>query len=110
MNAIFADKNVKSPGLTANQELCKLLDWLAGNKLTLNIKRNQILVSLDQLKENLFTIPKLWYLTLIKIRMWQKSIVGHEMTAAITGSPDLVLVKLISKQQSQICMWSYKQN
>ena len=58
MNAIFADKNVKSPGLTVNQELCKLFDWLAANKLTLNIKRNQILVSFDQLKENLFTFPK----------------------------------------------------
>ena len=41
MNAIFADKNVKSPGLTANQELCKLLDWLAANKLTLNIKETK---------------------------------------------------------------------
>ena len=27
-----------------------------------------------------------------------------------TGSPDVVLVKLICKQQSRICMWSYKQN
>ena len=58
MNAIFADKNVKSLGWTVNQELCKLLDWLAANKLTLDIKGNQIVVFLDQLKENLFIIPK----------------------------------------------------
>ena len=53
--------------LNVNQELCKLLDWLMADKCTL---KKQILLSLNQLKENLLTIPKLWYSIMIKMRMW----------------------------------------
>ena len=68
-NAVYADKNLKSLESTVNQELCKLFDWLTTNKLTLNIKKNQILSLLDQLRGNL-PITLKWYSTMIKIRMW----------------------------------------
>ena len=57
-NAVYADKNLKSLESTVNQELCKLFDWLTANKLKLNIKK-QILLSLDQLRENLLIFPEL---------------------------------------------------
>jgi len=34
MNAVYADKNLKSLETTVNQELSKLFDWLTANKLT----------------------------------------------------------------------------
>ena len=58
-NALYADKNLKSLESTVNQELCKLFDWLTANKLTLKIKKKKVLLSLDQLRENLIIIPKL---------------------------------------------------
>ena len=39
-NIFYADKNLNALEQTANSELHKLLDWLASNKLTLNIKTN----------------------------------------------------------------------
>ena len=39
-NILFADKNLKSLELSANQELNKVYDWLTANKLTLNIKKS----------------------------------------------------------------------
>ena len=40
-NAVYANKNLKSPESTVNQELWKLFDRLTANKLTLNIKKNK---------------------------------------------------------------------
>ena len=44
MNAVYADKNLKSLESTVNQELCKLFDWLTANKLTLNIKKTNFVI------------------------------------------------------------------
>ena len=43
-NAVYADKNLKSLESTVNQELCKLFDWLTANKLTLNIKKTNVVI------------------------------------------------------------------
>ena len=46
MNAIYADKNLKSLETTVNQELSKfkLFDWLTANKLTLNINKTNFVI------------------------------------------------------------------
>ena len=43
-NAVYANKNLKSPESTVNQELWKLFDWLTANKLTLNIKKTNFVI------------------------------------------------------------------
>ena len=42
-NILYANKSLKSLEQIVNQEFCKLYIWLTANKLTLNIKRKQIL-------------------------------------------------------------------
>ena len=43
-NILYADKNLKSLELSVNQELHKLHDWLAANKLSLNIKKTNFVI------------------------------------------------------------------
>ena len=43
-NILYADKNLRSLELTVNQEPCKLYDWLMANKLTLNIKKSNLVI------------------------------------------------------------------
>ena len=57
MNAVYADKTLKSLEWNVNQELCKLFDWLMGNKLTLDIKKTNFVI-LDRLRENLLITLK----------------------------------------------------
>ena len=40
---LYANKNLKSLEQIVHQELCNLYIWLTANKLTLNIKKRQIL-------------------------------------------------------------------
>ena len=43
-NLLDADKNLKSLESTVNDELCKLYDWLIANKLSLNIKKSNLVI------------------------------------------------------------------
>ena len=43
-NILYANKSLKSLEQIVNQELCKLYIWLTANKLTLNIKKTNLVI------------------------------------------------------------------
>ena len=43
-NLFFSHKDIKILGETVNQELCKVANWLACNKLSLNVKKTHFMI------------------------------------------------------------------
>ena len=60
--AVYADKNLKSLESIVIQELCKLLDWLTANKLTLNIKKTNFVTFRPAQRKRLLRneFPEFW--------------------------------------------------
>jgi len=47
-NLFFSHKDIKILGETVNQELCKVANWLACNKLSLNVKKTHFMILKDE--------------------------------------------------------------
>ena len=44
VNLLFADRNLKSLETVVNMELMNVYDWLASNKLSLNVKKTNFVI------------------------------------------------------------------